>query len=60
MPSQSSAFYEEQFRGCIMQRMLEEKSMDLKSSLQQLIDENRKDYAAINSAYLKVKKELLG
>ena len=60
MPSQYSAFYEEQFRGCIMQRMLEGKSMDLKSSLQQLIDENRKDYAAINSAYLKVKKELLG
>lgn len=60
MPSQSSAFYEEQFRGGIMQSMLEGKSMDLKSSLQQLIDENKKDYTAINAAYLKVKKELLG
>ena len=43
-----------------MQRMSEGKSTDLKSFQQQLIDENKKEYATINSAYLKVKKELLG
>ena len=60
MPSPSTTFYEEQFRGCIMQKMLEGKAMNLKAFLQQLIDENKKDYTAINAAYLKVRKELLG
>ena len=60
MSSQSSAFYEEKFRGCVMQRISEGRSTDLKSFQQQLIDENKKEYATINSAYLKVKKELLG
>ena len=60
MSSQSSAFYEEKFRGCVMQRMVGGESTDLKSLQQQLIDENKKEYATINSAYLKVKKELLG
>ena len=55
-----TSIYEEQFKVYIMQGMSSGKTKDLKSYLQQLIDENKEAYAEINFAYLKVKKELLG
>lgn len=60
MASHSIAFYEEQFKVYIMEKILGEKTETLNDFLIQLIDEHENDYKEINYAYLKVKRELLG
>lgn len=60
LASRSVVYFENQFRLFTMQKISEGSPGELKRFLEQQIAENPREYLMINSAYLKVKRELLG